>query len=72
MTDRVIRYAMKHGPWVLVAGFLIWWLTGSLSAQLTAHETTTERVLEKLNRICVNTAVVAQRDPGEACFRRMP
>lgn len=56
----LIRLLDRFGPWVVIAGFLIYWVTNGLSAKVDAiNSSVTSHVSESnfyMRQICLNTA----------------
>jgi hypothetical protein len=44
----LLRLAERLGPWVVLAGFLVWWTTGRLDATLTRVDGKIDHVTEIL------------------------
>ena len=65
-----VKAIVQLGTPSVIALFLVWWLTGSLSTTLVAHDTEQHQRMEAMTRvmvqICVNTADTIEERTG--CF----
>ena len=65
-----VKAVIQLGTPSVIALFLVWWLTGSLSTALASHEADQHNRMEDMTRvmiqICVNTAKTVEERRG--CF----
>lgn len=56
----LLRVVDRYGPWVALAGFLVWWLTTDISGNVKAtRDIVINHVVESnfyMRQICLNTA----------------